>query len=246
MTTLRQRLAITTILLLIAVTAAGCALLQETEEASEPISAIPIATAETEAVDETDTSETDTGEVEDSGADPTLFQFAQAESEARFLIGEILRGQPQTVVGVTDQVAAEIVVDLNNPADAQLGTVQVNARALATDESRRNRAIGNWILETGDFEFINFNPTEIFGLPEELVFGENVSLEITGDLTIRDITDEVTFQATVTPVSESRLEGLASTTINRGDFELTIPSVPFVADVDEEILLEIEFVATPG
>ncbi len=39
------------------------------------------------------------------------------------------------------------------------------------------------------------------------------------------------------------MHGLASATISRGDFNLQIPNVPQVAGVDEDFLLELEFVA---
>jgi len=60
---------------------------------------------------------------------------------------------------------------------------------------------------------------------------------------VRDVTNQVTFDAVVTPISETRLEGLASTTILYADFNLTIPEAPAVAGVDDEVVLEIEFVA---
>ena len=66
---------------------------------------------------------------------------------------------------------------------------------------------------------------------------------MTGDLTVRDITRETTFQVTVTPVSETRLEGIAEAIVLRSDFDLNIPSVPNVANVSDEVRLEIEFVA---
>jgi hypothetical protein len=53
----------------------------------------------------------------------------------------------------------------------------------------------------------------------------------------------VTFDVTVTPVSETRLEGNAVTTVKRSDYNLVIPSVPGVADVSEDVRLEIDFVA---
>ena len=56
----------------------------------------------------------------------------------------------------------------------------------------------------------------------------------------------MTFDVAVILVDETRLEGLAATTIARADFQLTIPSVPNVADVDEEVLIELEFVAESG
>jgi polyisoprenoid-binding protein YceI len=119
----------------------------------------------------------------------------------------------------------------------------VNARTFVTDSNFRNRAINNEILDTDEFEFIRFTPTSITGFPENPTVGESLEFQITGDLTIRDITHEVTFDVMVTAVSETRLEGSASAMVAREDYDLRIPNVPRVADVDEEVLLEIDIVA---
>lgn len=204
---------------------------------------------EAEAVEESDAAEEPVAEATEEPviveSEPILFAIVQAESEARFMIDEVLRGEPKTVVGVTDQVAGEILYDPADPSSAQVGTILVNARTLATDSGGRNRAIGNQILLTGDYEFISFTPTAISGLPDSAEVGESVSFQITGDLTIRDVTHEVTFEAMVVPVSEDRLEGTAKTIIIKEDYGLTIPNVPFVANVSEEVVLEIDFVAIP-
>lgn len=63
-----------------------------------------------------------------------------------------------------------------------------------------------------------------------------------GDLTITGITKAVTFDVEVPPVSADRLQGSASAVIQRSDYDLQIPSAPAVADVDESVALEIEFV----
>jgi polyisoprenoid-binding protein YceI len=183
-------------------------------------------------------------ELEAGSAGATIFQIVPEESEVRFLIDEVLLGKPTTAVGRTDQVAGSIAVDPANPAGAQVGVVRVNARTLATDNQRRNQAIGRFILQTQEFEYVEFAPTTINGLPDSVTLGEPFSFQITGDLTIRDITHEVTFEATVTPVSETRLEGVAMATIQRTDYNLVIPSVPSVADVSEDVRLEIDFVTT--
>ncbi len=47
-------------------------------------------------------------------------------------------------------------------------------------------------------------------------------------------------------VSETYLEGFGTTIIMYRDFCLSIPEVPQVADVDEEVVLEIDFVAAAG
>jgi hypothetical protein len=48
---------------------------------------------------------------------------------------------------------------------------------------------------------------------------------------------------TVTANSEDELVGLGSATVLRENYQLTIPSVPSVANVSEEVKLEIEFTA---
>ena len=67
---------------------------------------------------------------------------------------------------------------------------------------------------------------------------------MTGDLTIREITNEVVFEVTATAVSELRLEGTAVSTILRSEYDLNIPEVEAVANVSDEVLLEIDFVGT--
>lgn len=173
------------------------------------------------------------------------FGIVQDESEARFTLGELLRGNPKTVVGVTDQVTGEFQVNFENPANSQIGVIQINADTFVTDNSFRNGAIQKFVLQSNQYEYITFTPTSITGLPESIGLGEPTTFAITGDLTIKDVTNEVSFEATVTAVSETRLEGLASTIVVHADYNITIPEVQQVADVDEEVLLEIEFIATP-
>lgn len=173
-------------------------------------------------------------------------ELVQEESEARFIINEILNGNPKTVVGVTSEVAAQISVDPANPADTQLGVVQINARTLTTDSDNRNRAIQNQILDTGEFEFITFTPSSFINFPTSGAVGDTFDFQIVGDLTIREIIQEVTFDVTVTIESGTRISGFATATILRADFDLVIPQVPQVAGVEEEVILELEFVAEAG
>ena len=205
----------------------------ETEPAAEPTAAPaeePTATAELTAEPA-------------AAAAPILFEIVQAESEARFIIDEVLRGSPVRVVGVTDQMAAQIAIDPANPAATQLGQIVVNARTLATDNEFRNRAIRNQILDTNTYEFVTFQPTELVGLPDAVTVGQSFSFQVVGDLTVKDVTQAVTFDVTVTPVSETRIEGVATTTFPYRDFGVRIPQVPSVDLVADDVTLELAFVA---
>ena len=178
--------------------------------------------------------------------DAKLFRIVPEESEARYEIDELLRGEPTRVVGLTDQVAGDIIVDFANASASQVGVIRINVRTMETPEDRRDRAVRSRILQSAEdqFEFVDFTPTALEGLPDAVAVGDTVSFTIVGDLKIREITAEARFQATVTVVAEDRLEGTAEATILRSTYNLVIPQVPFVADVGEEVLLGIKFVAT--
>jgi polyisoprenoid-binding protein YceI len=181
-------------------------------------------------------------EAESSG-EWRIYTISQADSEVRFELDEDLRGQRTTVVGVTDQVAGQIGLDLADLSTAEVGIIQINARTLATDNNFRNRAIQNEILDTGSFEFVTFAPTAVNGLPATVEVGEEVAFTLDGELTVRDVTQPVTFEVVARLVSETELAGTASTTISREAYGLRIPDVPSVANVEDEVDLTIEFVA---
>ena len=238
----------------------ACGLLQEPEEASAPIEAIPLATQSagvataapaeaTTAPDVPAEAATDqpvvapTDAPTDAPATAQVYTIDSAASQVRFELSEDLRGARNLVVGTTDQVAGQISLNLADLSQTEVGIIQINARTLLTDNNFRNRAIANDILHTGDFEFITFTPTAIEGLPASAAIGEAISFSIVGDLTIRDITVPATFNVEATAVSETQITGTATAVVNRTDYDLRIPSVPSVANVDEEVQLFIDFTA---
>jgi polyisoprenoid-binding protein YceI len=185
-------------------------------------------------------------EIINRNAGATVYRIVPEESEVRFIISEELFGQPKEVVGRTSEVAGDLLVNESDPSTSEVCVIRINARTLVTDNEFRNRAIRGQILQSSqdEFEFAEFTPTEITGLPESVPVGTPVMFQITGDLRVRHITQPVTFDVTATLVSEDRLEASASTTVTRGQYELTIPNAPGVANVGEDVTLEIDFVAT--
>lgn len=121
-----------------------------------------------------------------------------------------------------------------------------DARTLRTGSNRRDRAIHNEILDTGAYEFVTFTAGAINGLPAAAGMGEEVTFTIEGDLTIRDVTQAVMFNVVATAVSDTEIRGTAIATISREAYGLGIPSVPLVANVEEDVELFIDFVAHAG
>ena len=174
-----------------------------------------------------------------------LYRIDPAASEVSFTLQEDLRGVRTTVVGTTNEVAGDVIIDMETPSSSTVGIIRVNARTLETDNSFRNRALRSEILQSAQdqYEFIEFTPISISGLPENAMIGETYEFEVTGDLPIISVTNEVTFTATITLESEDQISGTATTTIIYDDWGISIPSVPSVANVTEDATLTINFVA---
>lgn len=183
--------------------------------------------------------------VEEPVATRTLYRIDSASSEAKFVLQEDLRGSRIDVIGTTNQIAGDIILDFANPAASQIGTIRINARTLETPEEMRNRAIRSRVLQSASdqYEFIEFVPTSITGLPASVNVGETHSFEITGNLTLVGQTREVTFNAEATLASEQELSGTATATINYTEWGIAIPTAPGVANVTPTVTLSIDFAA---
>lgn len=172
------------------------------------------------------------------------FVLDPAQSEARFIINEDLMGRPTTVVGTNSSVSGAVTVVPGDPAGVTFEPIVIDANTFVTDNNRRNGAIQRFILQSSSYATITFTPTAVEGVPAAVAAGDTLELQVTGDLTIREVTRSETFAVTVQVVSENELHVSGSTQVLRDNYQLTIPSVPSVANVTNEVQLEFDFVAT--
>ena len=182
----------------------------------------------------------------DTSANQVVYRISQTDSQVEYNIAEVLNGADKTVVGTTTQVAGDILIDLTDPTQSQIGDISIDARTFATDDTRRDNSVARFILqsESDANEFITFKTTSISGLPiSSIVVGDSIEFQVTGDLTISGTTRQATFTVKATLESADKLIGSAETTVQRSDYNLTIPSVPFVANVGNDVTLKISFVA---
>ena len=181
----------------------------------------------------------------EEGASQAVFEIDKTQSEVRFEIDEVLRGNDFRVTGTTSEVAGQIRVDFDDPSASEVGEIVINVRTLSTDDSLRDRAIRSRILNTSDEEneFARFVPTALEGLPGEVAVGESFPVTVTGDLTLSGTIQPVTFAGQITLASRSRLEIEATASVLHADFNLSIPAVPMVASISDEVLLAVNLVA---
>ncbi|HVR32534.1 MAG TPA: YceI family protein [Acidimicrobiia bacterium] len=227
------------VVLVLAVLGGGAAwwFSQGTEAPTADATAPPLQTTTTLAADAPTETEP-VGEV----SDPATVYALTGASRASFTIDEELRGTPSTVVAVSTIVLGEILFDSEDPASVEIGTILVNARDFTTDSANRNRAIRGPILDVDNFEFIEFVPTSVDGLA---VSDEPSAFTLSGDLTIREVTNPVTFEVTAKLNEDRTISGMAVAEVDRTDWGLNIPSAPGVANVSEMVTLTLDFVAAP-
>jgi len=177
-----------------------------------------------------------------------IFNILPEESQVSFTLDEELMGSPKTVIGVTDQVAGQILVDFANPSASQIGTIRINVRTLTTDSDMRNRAIRRAILRSDqdEFEFAELTNIEVSNMPEQVTMGQAFSFQVSGDFTLVGTTNRLTFDVSVMPLSETEITGTATTTVQRAMYGLEIPNAPGVANVSEDVVLQLDFTARAG
>ena len=181
-------------------------------------------------------------------AGQTVLTLDPSRTQATFTINEVLLGNPNTVVGSTNQVTGQILIDPNDPSKSRVGQIRVDMSTLVTDNDMRNHTLQGRILETGDpsNQYATFDPTSYKGLPSTIAAGQTVTFQVTGNLTIHGVTKAETFDITLTATSATQVAGKATTTVRYQDFNISIPNVPSVSDVSDNVVLALTFTAQAG
>ncbi len=214
-------------------------------EPSAPVTAPPVSAAPSAAAAAPAAAAADDAGTADGGGGAAVFRIDGERSSVRFEIDELLNGDPTRVVGVTSEAAGEVLVDFADPPASRIGEIVVNVRTLETDSGFRDRAMRGPILGSArdENEFAVFEPASIEGLPARVEVGARMPLTVAGDFTLSGVTRPVVFEIEVEAVSSDLIRVTGSAAVLRSDFGLTIPAVPGVSNVSDEILLVIDLTA---
>lgn len=173
------------------------------------------------------------------------FAIVPGESSVTYEVGEVFINQGNVfavAVGVTDVVNGEIQIDFNNPQKSTIGPIQVDISEFTSDRARRDEAIrDNW-LESEKYPIATFVPTGTTGMPEQGEEGVNYQLQITGEMTIREVTQEITFDTTV-KFENNELTGTATTTLLMSDFGVGPIDILGILKTEDEVKLTLNFIA---
>lgn len=144
-------------------------------------------------------------------------------SEAGYRLGEVLSGQPVTVVGRTDQVTGSFTVDGGVLTAAE---VVVDVAAVTTDESARD-AYFRRALDTSTHPQATFRLTSPVDVARLAEAEEGVPVEVPGVLVLRGVERPVTASLVVQRAGD-RLEVAGTVPVLLADHGLTPPELGFV------------------
>jgi polyisoprenoid-binding protein YceI len=170
----------------------------------------------------------------------SIYRISQIDSKVEFSIKELLYGEPKIVVGTTSEIAGDIAL---TDSHLDIGIIKIDARTFITDNNQRNGAIVRLILRSNKEgnEYIVFRPISN-DFTGTIVPGKSISFNVRGELIISGITKMAEFKV-VALVTNDAITGTAETIINRSDYGIIIPNLPFIANVDNSFPVVAEIKA---
>lgn len=176
-----------------------------------------------------------------------VFKIVPQETTASYTVGETFFSQNNrfaTAIGTTGQISGEITADLSNPPASTIGPIEIDVSQLVSDSNRRDSYIRQNALESSRFPTVTFTSTQVEGLPDSYVEGQEYSFKVTGDLAVHQITKSVTFDVTAR-LNGDTLSGTATSSVLMSDFGIGPISLVGMLQTEDEVKLTLNFVARP-
>jgi polyisoprenoid-binding protein YceI len=169
------------------------------------------------------------------------------KSKATIRVREQLVGVSLPSDAVLTATGAKGTFELEADGTFESGSkITFDLTTLSSDESQRDSFIKNDTLQVRQFATAEFVPTKTSGLTLPLATSGTFTFTLTGSMTIKGRTKEVTFDVTAKrDGGDLTATATANPSWKFGDFGMTAPSVPFrVLSVTDEIRAVVEIVAT--
>lgn len=150
---------------------------------------------------------------------------------------------PNDAVGETSDVSGSVVFDARGTVQAARSIITVNVRTLRSDESDRDDYLRTESLETDGFPQAEFVVEATPGLPWPLPKEGLVAFQLQGSMTVRGVTSPTTWEV-MARFGPRGVEGQGKTSFTFDKFRMKRPSAFFLISVENNIRLELDFVAS--
>ena len=157
---------------------------------------------------------------------------ATSESTLGYRVKEVLGGVDTEGVGRTNAVDGSLTIDGTTVTAAEFS---VEVATITSDSSRRDGQVNGRIMDTAAHPtatFVLTSPIELGTIPTD---GEQITVNATGDLTLRGTTNSVTFPLTA-EYANGRIGVFGNIPIVFPDYGIPNPSNGFAVVGDEGLL----------
>jgi polyisoprenoid-binding protein YceI len=217
--------------------------------AAAPASAAPATTTRSATGTTGGASTATAGRASATVTSGTTYAIVAANSKATYKVDETFINQGNrfaTAEGSTSAITGNITIDKQNPARSTIGTITTDISKLASDSGQRDNQIRNRWLESAKYPTATFVPKRLEGLPTTpYADGQELTFKIVGDLTIRTVTKEVTFDTKGKIVGDT-FTGTAVTTFNMTDFGFDPPNIAGIVRSENGVELTMTIEAKGG
>ncbi len=156
-------------------------------------------------------------------------------SEFGYRVEEVLAGVDTTAVGRSNEIDGLLTID---GTSATVVDITVQVENITSDESRRDGQFRGRIMNAAEFPTAEFRITEPIDFGQIPVGDEQITATATGELTLRGVTNEVTFDVTA-QTTDGRIGVLGSIPVVFEDYGIDNPSFGVVSTEDDGL---VEFV----
>ncbi|MFN4071565.1 MAG: YceI family protein, partial [Thermus caldifontis] len=162
--------------------------------------------------------------------------FEVVSGEARYRVREqLVQIGIAEAVGTTQAVKGQVALQGGKAS----GEFAVDLRELKSDQERRDNYLRRNTLQTDRFPTATFRPKEVRGLPSPLPQRGGFPVQVVGDLTLRDVTQEVAWEGEAEFLGDE-VKVRLKTEFPFERFQLTQPRVPILLSVENRIRLEVD------
>jgi len=147
---------------------------------------------------------------------------------------------PSDASGSTEAVTGSLRIAPDGSIDSAQSKLMIDLRTLKSDQDNRDNFLRTRTLETEKFPMVEFVPRRIQGLPSPFPANGQAGFQLIGDMTVRGVKAEVTWNGVAT-FSAQQVAGRATTTFDFAKFGLTKPAIGRLMSVEDKILLDLEF-----
>ena len=174
------------------------------------------------------------------------FQIVPEQSSMQYFVEEEFFGQAVpfvTAIGKTSALNGSVALQIDgNSVQIEGGTFEADISTLTSDRPRRDQAIRDRWLQSSRYPIATFVATEALNVPADAAFGQDINFQVSGDMTIREVTNPLTWDMTAR-IADNTLFGTATTFFYMKDYGFDPPDIAGILRVTDGVTVTVDFVA---